>query len=161
VYYQLESSGHVMYAFMSDPDRTEVNAFRHGKVELAVYVDPPAVFMLAQLGALPWIDAPFSWHLVPDAFKPSFSTADASEREQPGSETLLVVLADARNTIVRALRIVTMPAAVSGAVRAAMRAQAVSAWDPRAYDIALAAITNRLDTQAMLRAAQARGRAGT
>lgn len=158
VYYQLEEGGHVMYAFFGDPDRTEVNAFQHGKVELAVYSEHPALFMLAQFGALPWVDAPFSWHLVPDGHKPQFDLPE--EATKSTQELLSVVLADARNTIVRALRVVSMPRAVSDAVREAMKRQAVAPWDARQYDRALARITSKLTTAQMLSAAHARGVAG-
>jgi hypothetical protein len=163
VHYQLEDGGHIVYAFFEDPSQSEVSAYRHGKIELAVFVARPVIFLLMQAGTQPWVDAPFSWHLVPDSHKPSF---DASEQDMlgragsSGSELLTIIMADSRNTIVRAIRTVTAPEHVTATIRAEMRLQASSPWDVNAFDRAMADATNRYTTEAMLARATARGVAG-
>lgn len=163
VHYQLEDGGHVVYAFFEDPEEREVNAYRHGKIELAVYIEQPAIFLLMQAGMLPWCDMPYSWHLVPDAHKPAFRVDEQDKLGlvgSSGSELLTIILADSRNTVVRAIRAVTMPQHVSATIRAEMARQAATPWDARAYDFALAKITSGLETSAMLERAKARGVAG-
>lgn len=161
VFYQLEAGGHVIYAVLEDPSDAEVKAYRHGKVELAVYVEQPAVFVLLQVGMLPWCDAPFSWHLVREAHRPTFEAKPEGVLHTSERELLTLILIDARNSIVRAVRVVSMPQPVSEAIRAAMRAQATAPWDEHAYDAALARITSTHETPALLAKARARGLAGT
>lgn len=161
VIYQLEAGGHTVYAVLDDPSDAEVKAYRFGKVELAAYVEQPAIFVLMQVGILPWCDAPYSWHLVPEAHRPTFEAKPDGVLQASERELLTVILIDARTSIVRALRTVSMPQDVSEAIRSAMRTQATAPWDPRAYDAALARITRTHETPALLARASARGTAGT
>lgn len=135
--YNFRGGEHELALFFASPSRSEVQAVAAGEVELAVYVDQPAIVLLYRFGregaGIPWSDAPYSWHLVP-----------RHERKLPpelgGQDTLRIVLVDAGSGLVRALRLVLLPEVFTLALRAAIVDQASAPWDSEAYGKHLAGL---------------------
>jgi hypothetical protein len=156
--YNFLGEQHGLLLCLSQLNNSDVDAVREGEAEFALVVSRGVIFFLYHFGAaIPWSDAPYSWHLVPEA-----------QRELPEmpatAETralLSVVLVDADLNIVRALRTVTLSPEFTRMLHAVIRAQAARPWSAPAYDNALSAAYTRWKTsEAMLAAAIARTKGG-
>lgn len=136
--YNYYDRGHELAIFVDKPTRDEINAVRKGQVEIRVLVDLPVVLLLARFAGvrgktgLPWQDAPYSWHLVPEERRQLPPELGAEERP-----LLTVVLVDARDGKVRALRQLALEVDVGQALHAGIRAQAAAPWPGLAYDAKL------------------------
>lgn len=118
--YNYRSGEHELILFFDRPSSKEVQAVRKDPFELALYTAGMQIVLLYRFGqVIPWSDAPYSIHLV-----------SPEQRTLPlptGSEEqawLHVVLVDASNGIVRALRSLTMSAEFTQALHQSIRAQA-------------------------------------
>ncbi len=162
VEYNYRQSTHELRAFMANLNLWEVEEIRRGPCEFALAVEGDVLFFLYRFGegrreAVPWSDAPYSWHLVP---------ADQRSLPEPhglpeGRDTLQVILVDALTGIIRALRMVSFSPAFSTALRLAIRDQALRPWPGGAeYDRQLTAIYDRYDSQALLARAVAKTKGG-
>jgi hypothetical protein len=137
-HYSFDASGHTLLVVADRPSSEERAAFRGGALgDVAVLVDGPVILLCWRLGggargwSFPWSEAPYSWHLVPEA---SRVVPPAGDALAPGSRALLqLVLADERG-VVRGLRTATLSPEVTAALHGAIAAQAAAPWDPRAYD---------------------------
>ena len=137
----------------------EVEAVRQGECEFALATAPPAVWLLYRFGdALPWSDAPYTVHLLPEAQRP-----DALFFTGPEQRLLLqVILVDAASAKALALRYVTLSPEFTRALAAAVQAQSVAKWEGRdAYDRQLQAAYSRYaQTADLLAAATVRTKGG-
>jgi hypothetical protein len=155
--YNVRSGHHELVLFLADPTDREVESVRQGPAEFALHVEPPMILLLYRFEpGIPWGDAPFSIHRVPEA-----------ERELPASlltpearALLHVLLVDASTGLLRAIRAVSLSAQFSAALHGAIRAQAIAEWDPAKYDAKLSEIYNRAQSDALARAAEVRCRGG-
>jgi len=137
--YMLREDGHELALFFASPSGREADVVSRGDVELGVLVRGAVIFFLYRFGAageIDWSDAPFSIHRVP-----------AEERVDPGRigalARLTVALVDATSGLVRALRRLSLPPAFSGALQAALVAQAKASYDPGVYSADLNAAYDR------------------
>jgi hypothetical protein len=151
--YNYRNGSHELLLFLASPSEREVKSVRGGESEFAILVAQPVIVLCYRFASgLPWSDAPFSWHLVPEA-----------ERElppEPGPEqraTLQVLLVDAATGIVRAIRLVTLSPDATMILHRAIAEQAAEPWDPGSYDRALEELYRRYpSSEAMARAAVVR-----
>ena len=147
VAYDFRGDAHELRMFLRSPSVSEVRAVRGEVADFAVVAEPPLLFLLYCFGrVIPWSDAPYSWHLVPEYQR---SLPDVG-----GPETralLQIILVDATTGLVRALRAVTFSPAFTRALHDAIRAQASAPWPGQAgYETALAAVYQRDKTSADL-----------
>ncbi len=158
VQYNFRSGQHELLMWLRNPSKREVESIRSGEAEFALAVHRSVIFFLYRFGeSLPWSDAPYSFHLVP-----------AGQRELPQRlatpETrvlLQVVLVDARSTIVRALRVVSLSPEFSRALHREIAGQVAAPWNPKSYDADLDAAYRRWrSAESMLSAAVARMKDG-
>ena len=160
--YNFRQGAHELRMFLRNLKPWEVEAIRSGPCEFALTVEGDVLFLLYRFGeppreAVPWSDAPYSWHLVP---------ADQRTLPEPAGmpephDTMQIILVDALTGIVRALRMVSFSPAFTVALRSAIRDQASRPWPgDAAYDRQLRAIYDRYDSRALVARAVARTRGG-
>src|SRR3954468_17357599 len=66
--YNYRGGEHELAIFTPGPTRDEIEAARTGEAEFALHVVPPLLVLRYRFGsgAIPWSDAPYSYHLVPE-----------------------------------------------------------------------------------------------
>lgn len=148
--YLYRHGAHELTLFWSGPTAAEIDGFRTGPVEVGLYVQGPAAFLLYRIeNVCEWSDVAFNVHRVPEA-----------ERELPAEAAgdrarFRLTLVDADDGIIRAKRIVSLDKVMTQALRMVMTEQAKAAFDRAAYDAAVQAAHARFpDPDAMIRAAE-------
>jgi hypothetical protein len=149
--YQYTAEGHSLRIFCGGPSDKYVEAVRAGRCEVAILVAQPVIVMLYHFpSVIGWKDAPFSWHLVP----PHRHGPLRGETDGPLSRVLHIVLIDAHDGIVRALRRVPLTPEFAHALETAIRDQAAHTWSAPEYHAALLDLSRRFpDAEAMQAAA--------
>lgn len=133
--YNYRSGAHELVLFLGSPTEREVKAARKGKAEFALFVRQPVIVLAYKFGdGIPWSDAVYSWHLVPE-----------SERDLPSADlesevraNLHVLLVDAHTGLVRAIRLVSFSPAFTRSLHGAIREQAAAPLDSVRYDASIA-----------------------
>jgi hypothetical protein len=158
VQYSFRAGQHELLLALSRLTEDELTAVRDGNAEFALFVYGLVIFFLYRFQpAIAWSAASYSWHLVP-----------AAERQLPEppatAETralLSVVLVDADENIVCALRTVTFSPEFMRVLRTAITEQAAGRWDPEDYETHLhSAYLSWPTTEEMLSRAIARTKGG-
>lgn len=156
--YNYYEGGHELRLFWNSPSEREILAVRQGEARFALNVHGDVIFLLYRFGDLPWSDAPFSYHLVPDDRK-----GDIPETGSPESRALLLtILVDASTGTIHALRGLSLSPDFTRRLGAAIRRQATAPWPgPAAYNAQVREAYARFpDSANMAKAATARSRGG-
>lgn len=131
--YNYRGGEHELVLFFNQPTHDEIRAVSKAWVEFALYSTDTQIVMLYRFGAaIPWSDAPYSIHLVP----PEQRTLPPETGPEEGA-LLHVVLVDASNGIIRAMRAIAMPPGFTQALHAAIREQAQLPFTRATYNGAL------------------------
>jgi|SRR5215207_5342634 len=146
--YNYSSGGHELRLFYRLPSFYEIEDVRHGQAEFGFVVEGPIIFFLYRFGEdIPWSDAHYSWHLVPERDR-ALPEADTP----PESRALLTtVLVEGQSGIVRAIRTTTFSPEFTRALEDAIREQAAKPWVGRElYESAIQQVSVRYPTTADL-----------
>lgn len=155
VEYNYRSGGHELRMFLRHPSSNEIRAIRSGDTEFALVIDWPVLLLLYRFGdAIPWSDAPYSWHMVPE-----HQRTVPAEIATGQSAMLSIILVDADTGIIRVLRAVTLSPHFSRALHEAIAAQSVTRFNQAEFDAKLAELY-RGDTRSLLPRATARTAGG-
>jgi hypothetical protein len=128
---------------VTDRERT---AIRKGPCTFALAVHGPVVFFLYRFGeAIPWSDAPYSYHMVPE---PERTVPPQLSREQRA--LLHVILVNADSGLIEALRTVSLAPVFSRRLHEAITLQAALPFDQALYDRALDAVYRKYPTSERL-----------
>jgi len=160
--YNYRAGMHELRLLLSQPTVGEIEAVKTGRADFALRVERDIIFLLYRFGeAIPWSDAPYSWHLVQRAY-PDQATLPAPHGSPEGRDTVQVILVDAGAGIIKAIRVLSWSPAFTAAIRGAIRDQAARSWPgDDEYDRQLANAYRRWPTSAaMVRDASARTRGG-
>lgn len=149
--YSYRAGTHELVAFYPNPSFREVKAFASGAAQFGLFTRSPALWLLSRFGDLPWSDHPYSWHLVPEHER-DLPSADLEAEKRALCQVMLV---DAATGILRVIRVVSWTPEFTRAMNAAIRVQASTPWDARAFDATIARAYDELDTVAMVRGAVA------
>lgn len=129
VEYNFRGGQHVLRIFFEDPTEAELEAFKHGGLEFAIYPTDQVIFFCFKMNGL-WSDGPFNIHLVPE-----------NERQLPealGSpdarDLLTIFYINAANGILMAIKAVTFSPAFTAALRAMIRRQHERSFSRLSYD---------------------------
>lgn len=156
--YNFYEAGHELRLLWNDPTENEVAAVRQGPTRFAFVVRGPVIFFLFRFGDMPWSDAPYSVHLVPEDRR-----GELPENTSADHRALLQVhLVGARSGVVAALRAVSLSPNFTRALETAIRRQAAEPFPGQsAYDAAIAETYRRFPSSAaMAKAARAATRGG-
>lgn len=125
--YNYRSGKHELTIFLNNPTHEEIQDVAMGDSAFALFADQGLIVLTYTFGnAIPWSDAPYSIHLLPES--------DRKLAVDGQSATMHVVLVDASTGIIKALRLVSMPSEFSMALHNSINQQAAQSFDPRAYD---------------------------
>jgi hypothetical protein len=148
--YQYRRGAHDLVLFWNAPSAVELAGLRDAPVELGLYTQGPAAFLLYRIaGVCEWSDVAFNVQLLP-----------AAERELPDEPTgerarLTITLVDAGDGVIRGRRLVSVDKVMTQALRHAMHEQARAPFVRTLYDIAVQETHARYpDTDALARAAE-------
>jgi hypothetical protein len=107
---------------------------RRGESEFALLIEPPVIVLAYRFGqAIPWDDAPYTWHLQPADWRVIPPTNHAPETRA----LLWVSLVGANDGIIHAQRGVALSPSFTLALHIAIRAQALTAFDPHECALAI------------------------
>ncbi len=155
--YNFRAGAHELRLFLRGLTAREILDIDRGPAEFGLAVEGDILFLLWRFGHMPWSDAPYTIHMVPAAQR----TAPMPLETEQSRDTLHVVLVEATNGLIMALRWVSFSPAFSRALRAAIAAQLARPWPGQAeHDRQLAAIYRRHNSEQLLGRAVARCRGG-
>jgi hypothetical protein len=127
--YNYRGGQHELLLMFPGPTLSEVEAVRKGQAEFGLYVEPPVILVCYRFGAgkagVPWSDATYDWHKL-HASRPDEATVppDPAAASPELRAILSVVLVDANDGNVNALRQVSVSPEFTAALHRAIRAQA-------------------------------------
>lgn len=146
--YNYFDGGHELRLFFRHLSRDEIEAVKRGRVDFALAVVEGVIFFFYRFaGGIPWSDATFSIHLVPEDRRQIPQATGEEERA-----LITCVIADADTGIVRAARALTLSPGFTAALHGAIREQETEAWRGQdAHDAAIRRAYGRYaDTGAMM-----------
>lgn len=159
--YNYRGGEHELVVFIRRPGTAEMSAFKSGQAQFALAALPPeapdVIALAVRFGGMPWSDALYSWHLVPE------DQRRIPETDLPEQRILLsVVVVDCADGIVLALRGMTLSPEFTRALHAAIRDQSARPWPgEREYGRQIQALYARYPTsEALARAAAVRCNGG-
>lgn len=155
VEYNFRSGGHELLMSLANLSQKEVQAITQGSAEFALFVQGDMMLFLYRFGdAVPWSDAPYSWHLVPSEQRTLPSEISAAE-----GVLLSIVLVEATTGIVKGIRVVSFSPEFSSSLHQAMPPRAACPLGialqalrpfPPDYDEQLTAIYQRYQKSELL-----------
>lgn len=131
--YNYRGGAHELLILMASPKPEEVESVRSGRADFGLLLKPPVMLLLYKFAPrVPWSDAPFSVHLVPEVERQLPPDPVGEERA-----TVQTILVDANTGIVQALRLLSLTPAFTAGLHRAIRAQAQIPWVARSFDSTL------------------------
>ena len=122
--------------FFDQPTPAEVRAVKEGRSEFALYDHDGLVVLCYRFvdprGGVPWSDAPYHYHLVPEAQR--IPPPDPGKLSPESRAVLHVILVNATGGEIRALKQVSLSPEFTRAMFRAIAYQAVGPFDSRKYD---------------------------
>lgn len=148
--YTYSQGAHDLVLFWSEPSVAEITGFRSQPIEVGLYHNGPAAFLLYKIDQVcEWSDVAFNVRRLADA-----------ERQLPDEPTgerarFRLTLVDTGSGIIRAKRLVSLDKVMTQALRHTMLEQASQTFNQTLYDIAVQETYARFpDTDALARAAE-------
>ena len=127
--YNLRSSQHALDIYLNAPTQEELSAFRDNDVQLGFWLNTPVLWIIFQIPGIGCFDAPYTPHLVDPKERTLPDTSNPQTRA-----TLLMTLNDARDSIVRGIRFITMSPDLTRALQTAVLELSQTSHNQRAYD---------------------------
>jgi hypothetical protein len=138
--------------FFDRPSPAEVAAVKQSPAEFGIYHEHDQIVLCYRFNpGVPWSDAPYSYHLVPE---PERVPPPSPDQLGPDARAILsILLVNATGGEVLALRAVSLSPVFTRALFAAIGAQAQLPWDSADYDRRVADVYARYPTSDALIAA--------
>lgn len=145
--YNFHSDQHELLIALPSLSSKEIENARKNGINFALFVEQDILILLFEfVGAIPWSDAPYSWHLVKDEFR------SIPEEIQPGQRVgLNIILVESTTAIVKGIRLLSLPTDFSLALNQAILNQIQRPF-PDDYDQQLQAVYSRYPTSEVLSA---------
>jgi hypothetical protein len=124
--YRLDNEGHSLLIVKTKITDQEIEDIKSGAVELGVYIDGPIIFLLFKFGTSKWNDAPYSWHTVPSGIR-------VYPQEALKDNTLMVVLVEATDGLVKAVREIPLTAEFASQLNEYITIQANGSFNGLSY----------------------------
>jgi hypothetical protein len=143
--YNYRGGEHELLLFFNKPTPDEINAVRVGEAEFALFVERSLIILLFKFGdGIPWSDAPYSIHLIPKEKR-----KEAPETTDTQYALLHIVLVDASNGVINALRVISMPPEFTQALHRAINAQLNMIFTSSAYNGELENLFERYSSETL------------
>jgi hypothetical protein len=128
--------------FFDQPTPAEVDTVKSGRAVFGLYDRAGLVVLCYRFvdakGGVPWSDAPYADHLVPE--RDRVLPPDPGKLSSESRAILHVVLVNATGGQIRAMRAVSLSPELTRGLFSAIGHQAAGAWDARRYDSQLKAL---------------------
>ncbi len=148
--YNYRAGGHELRIFLARASSKEVTAVREGRVEFGLMVELPELFVISRFHGpdgrvVASFDCSYQWHRVSSEER---TEPPAWEETNPQVRALLsIILVEATNGLILALRAVTYSPEFTRSFHRAIADQAALPYDPAEHDAAVADIVRRLSTE--------------
>lgn len=131
--YNYQAGDHTLLIAMKNLQASEIRAVREEKTEFGLYCEDGIIFLLYRFGEiLPWSDSAFSWWNVAEEDR-----RVPEPQKHPAERILLkIILVEASNGIVRAIRVTTFSPEFTERLHRAIRGQATAEELSRAEFVA-------------------------
>ena len=147
--YHINHGIHELALFHRNPTAAEKNRFSNAPAQMALWNNPPVLWIAVKFGALDWIDTPYTVHLThPDAR--TIPELESPEERYP--LTMLYVNADGGD--IEAIRVATMSPAMSRDIRRISQEQEAEKYDPENYERSLRTTMEQYAPRQIARLAQ-------
>jgi hypothetical protein len=157
IQYNYRGGGHELLMVLKQPSNREIAAIEKGSAEFALYADAMQIIFFYRFGeALPWSDAPFTIHRVPEEERIIPARIDGPEPHA----LLTVILVQQETGTVLALRATTFSPAFTVVLHTAIRTQAETPYDAATYNRQSTLYQRYSTTNALLRLATSRTTGG-
>jgi hypothetical protein len=150
--YNFRAGGHELRVFVGHATPQEVTAVRTGRVEFGAMIELPEIFVVSRFHGpdgrvVASFDCSYQWHRVSSAEQ---TDPPAWEETSPELRALLsIILVEATNGLILALRSVSYSPEFTRAFHRAIADQAALPYDQAEHEAAVADIVRRLDTNAI------------
>ena len=147
--YHINCGIHELALFHHNPTAAEKNRFNNAPAQMALWNNPPVLWIAVKFGSLDWIDAPYTVHIThPDAR----TMPELKSPEERYPLTMLYVNADGGD--IEAIRMATMSPAMSRDIRRIAEKQKEKRHDPERYDRSVKLTMEQYGPQQIARLAQ-------
>jgi hypothetical protein len=151
--YNYRAGGHELRLFLQGISKDEILAVREGKAEFGLLIDQPELYVISRF----WrpdaskiqmsFDCSYQWWRVSAAER---TAPPAWEEVSPAARSLVtVILVEATNGVILALRAVTYSPEFSRSINHAIADQAALPYDPAEHDRRVAALVRKYNTDAL------------
>ena len=119
--YNFSAAGHELRLFFNSPTAAEVRAVRRAPIHILLFA-PPVIDLVWKIDGIgEWSDCPYSWHLLTDSHR--VLPAETGDQQHA---LLNVLLIDASNGILKAIRAVSLPPHATARLHAAIIERAIA-----------------------------------
>jgi hypothetical protein len=148
--YNYWAGGHELRIFMPDVSTAEVAAAEKGRVEFGLWIDLPELWVISRFHSraddrvMMSFDCTYQWHRVNEAER---TEPPAWEETSPNLRALLsIVLVEACNGVIKALRVCSYSPEFTRAFHKAIADQIAMPYDQVEHERAVAAIVGQFTT---------------
>jgi hypothetical protein len=129
--------GYELTLFHAEIGEELVDDLRRGPAEFGLIVESPLIVLAYRFGnSIPWNDIPYSWHLQPKERR----VLPKRIRSPQARSLLWITLVGARDGMIHSQRGMTLSPAFTRALQAAIRTQAMKAFDPDGCTAAISSL---------------------
>lgn len=145
VIFEFKQSGGFLRVAWTSPSQFELKQFAEGKIKLGLVEIDGIIFILVKFGSMSWMDAPY--HVK---FFPPYDLEDLADSNK--GYLINYVMLDAKNRIVKVLKLLKMPHEMSLQFKefvTKQRETSIDGYDRRLFQICKKHSTNDLVKMAM------------
>jgi hypothetical protein len=144
--FDVTPSGPVLALFFNKTSSKEINSINSGKVELGFYErrEEGVLFLLAKFEGMVWMDAAYSVHLV--------DATELYDLKESGVQ-LQIILVNAKNGIVKAIRTVELPDRFSQKLKEALDEQKSKPFNAGTYYETVGSLYHNFPTKDLVKRA--------
>ena len=142
--YNFRNGGHELRLFVGGATLPEVEAVRSGPVQFGFFAEPEGLFLITRFGTRMSFDCSYNWHRVSENDR---TLPPPTEETSPELRALLtILLIEATNGVVLAIRTVTFSPEFTRALHRAIADQAGAPYDRAAHERWAAGMKRRLSS---------------
>ena len=126
--YDCRYGHHELILYHTPIDQAIIDAFNNATIQFATWPDPPVLWLLYHIDGYEWADAPFTiYNIEPEGrFNEPLPTPQARY-------TLTMLLVDADSSLIRAIRVATIPPRTSRIIHNSVEQQLRTPFDAQTF----------------------------
>ncbi len=154
--YNFRSNVHEIRLFFRQPRPIEVQSVKTGEAQFGLVVKEDVILLVFKFGALPWSDASYTWHRVPENER----TLPPEELRPEERAQVTTFLINADTGILLAIRQTSFSPEFTAKLHQAILDQAQQSFDQVRFDRQLRWLYSQHQSQDLLKLAMARCKGG-